>query len=295
MTSPRITDRSMTSTSLAGMQANLARLAQLQQQLSAGKTITKPSDAPAAIASAMQMRGQLKMATQYGRNAQDGASWLGTVDNALRGAVDQVQRARDLALQGSSSGSMDASAREAIAVEIEGVRQTLLATANTSYLGRPVFGGTTASPSAYDGTGNYVGDGGTVQRTLAEGLQVRVDTSGPSAFGSGPSGLFGVLDSMVANLRTNPGAVAGDIDNLDTAMAALRTQVADVGTRYNQLTGLRDSVTTRQDFLTADLSDLEDVDLPKTITDLQLQQTAYQAALTATAKIAHVSLVDFLR
>ena len=47
--------------------------------------------------------------------------------------------------------------------------------------------------------------------------------------------------------------------------------------------------------LTTQVSTVEDIDLPKTITELTLQQTAYQAALAATAKVVQPSLVDFLR
>ena len=43
------------------------------------------------------------------------------------------------------------------------------------------------------------------------------------------------------------------------------------------------------------LSDVEDIDLPQTITELQLQQTAYQAALAAGARVMQPSLLDFLR
>ena len=47
--------------------------------------------------------------------------------------------------------------------------------------------------------------------------------------------------------------------------------------------------------LKGSLSEVEDVDLAKTITDLQLQQVAYQSALAAGAKMIQPSLVDFLR
>jgi flagellar hook-associated protein 3 FlgL len=47
--------------------------------------------------------------------------------------------------------------------------------------------------------------------------------------------------------------------------------------------------------LKGSLSEVENIDLPKTITDLQLQQVAYQAALGASAKMIQPSLVDFLR
>jgi flagellar hook-associated protein 3 FlgL len=47
--------------------------------------------------------------------------------------------------------------------------------------------------------------------------------------------------------------------------------------------------------VSSQLSDIEDVDLPKAIMDLQIQQTSYQAALAATAKVIQPSLIDFLR
>ena len=42
------------------------------------------------------------------------------------------------------------------------------------------------------------------------------------------------------------------------------------------------------------ISDLENVDLAKITIDLQMQQLAYQAALSATSKVIQTSLVDFL-
>jgi flagellar hook-associated protein 3 FlgL len=47
--------------------------------------------------------------------------------------------------------------------------------------------------------------------------------------------------------------------------------------------------------VTSQLSDIEDVDLPKTIMEMQLQQSSYQAALAASAKVIQPSLIDFLR
>jgi flagellin-like hook-associated protein FlgL len=40
---------------------------------------------------------------------------------------------------------------------------------------------------------------------------------------------------------------------------------------------------------------VEDVDMPKTIMALSLQQTGYQAALSVASKSLQTSLVDFLR
>ncbi len=43
------------------------------------------------------------------------------------------------------------------------------------------------------------------------------------------------------------------------------------------------------------LSQVEAIDLPKTVMDLQMQQVSYQAALSVTSKVIQPSLADFLR
>jgi len=43
------------------------------------------------------------------------------------------------------------------------------------------------------------------------------------------------------------------------------------------------------------LSNVQDTDLMKTIMELTLEQTGYQAALQATASVMQPSLMDFLR
>ncbi len=47
--------------------------------------------------------------------------------------------------------------------------------------------------------------------------------------------------------------------------------------------------------LTNSLAEIESTDLPKTLVDLKMQETAYQAALAATSRVLQPSLVDFLR
>ena len=58
---------------------------------------------------------------------------------------------------------------------------------------------------------------------------------------------------------------------------------------------MKDLAQDRKLSVTTQLSDIEDIDLPKTIMEMQLQQTSYQAALAASAKVIQPSLIDFLR
>jgi flagellar hook-associated protein 3 FlgL len=202
MTSMRVTERSLANTTMVGLQANLARLGVLQQQLSSGKLISRPSDSPTGTTTAMQIRSDQRQLQQYSRNADDGTGWLNSADSARTGAIDLVHQARALVLQGMSSGSSSPAAREALAIEVDRLRESVLDQANASYLNRPVFGGTTTGRDAFDPTGTYVGDAGQVQRTVGTGVKVRVDSPAAATFGSGAGQLFTVLSQISTVRRT---------------------------------------------------------------------------------------------
>jgi flagellar hook-associated protein 3 FlgL len=291
----RVTERSMANRTMVGLQGNLSKLGNLQAQLSSGKLLARPSDSPTGTVAAMSYRGEIRQLAQYGRNAQDGKAWLTAADDTLTAAIDLVHQARDLVVTGASVGPGGQASRDTMAAEVDRLRESLMTTANSTYLGRPIFGGTTSGTVAYDATGTYVGDTGSVQRTVANGVKVRVDGSGPSTFGTGNGQLFTVLAKISSDLRGSPNNLTGDLDALDTSLGIMQNQLADIGARYNQIDRLDQAATARSFELQQQLSDVEDIDLPKTIMELQLQQTAYQVALGATARVIQPSLQQFLR
>lgn len=297
----RATQQSVAARVMAGLQYNLDKMGRLQEQLSSGKLISRPSDSPTGTVSAMQLRAELRATSQHSRNADDGLGWLGTIDTALTSALGQVRRARDLTLQGISSGTGSSPAsRAALEQEVLNLREGLLDVANTRYLDRPVFGGITAGGVAYDtATATFrAGPTGSVDRTVSNGVTVRVDLDGPTAFGADADAdqLFNVLSSIAANLAAGDStALETDLGNLDTAIGRLQTVISDVGARYNRVEQMRQIANDRELSLRGQLTDVEDIDLPKTIMDVKLQETAYQAALAASARVLQPSLLDFLR
>ena len=293
----RVTERSLSMNAMRGLQANLARLSKTEEQLTSGKLISKPSDSPTGTMTAMLLRSDMRTQEQYARNATDGVNWLNTIDSTLGSVHDNAGRVRDLMLQGMSAGAggSDATARASLAVEVDQIRQSILGLANTKYIDRPVFGGTTAGSTAYDGDGNYLGDSGSVTRTVAEGIKLRTDTSGEEAFGTGDTQLFKLLADISDHLKNDPSKLSVDLDRMDTAMSAVRAAQASGGARSNRIESMQETARNRHLDLETQLTEVEDIDLPKTITDMTLQQTAYQAALGATAKVIQPSLMDFLR
>ena len=296
MAAGKVTESSIHTRVLNNLQRNIAKGQKIQEQLSSGKQINRPSDSPTGTVSSMELRGESRAVQQYSRNADDGLGWLSTLDKTLTGASTLVNRARDLTVQGLSSGSNSGQPAEALAAEIDQITSSLIGYANTKYLDRPVFGGTTTGDVAYDATGAYVGDAGQTTRTVGANARIRVDANGPEAFGTGDTQLFTVLQNISDDLRSGDTDSLGEnLKKLDSASDLMKNTLSGVGARYNRVTQMKQSAQDRLLSVTSQLSDIEDIDLPKTIMDMQLQQTSYQAALAASAKVIQPSLIDFLR
>jgi flagellar hook-associated protein 3 FlgL len=268
--------------------------------MSSGKAITKPSDDPNATFSALQFRAENARYTQWSRNAADGLSLLKVTDGQLQSMTQQVQRAKVLMIQGANTASMTSVAREAVATELDSLREGLMMSANFTYLGRPIFGGTTTGSSAFDSTtGAYIGDTIPVSRTAGPASTVRVDTNGSEAFTTDgtPSGttIFEVLTSAAAHIRNDTTGLGADGANLTSITDRMATALARVGSATNRLENLKSVADAHNLTLAQSIASVEDTDLTKTILDLTTQQTSYQAALQATAKIVQPSLMDFLR
>ncbi|MBB3676500.1 flagellar hook-associated protein FlgL [Modestobacter versicolor] len=309
----RITQRSVATTSLQGLNQNLAAISKLQQQLTSGRTINKPSDDPTGTNAAMQTRQEIAGATQHARNISDGLGVLNITDSTLQNMIAQVHTVKDRALTGSNDGALSEAARSAIATEVRGIRESLLGLANTQVQGHPVFGGVTSGTTAYDpATGAYVGFRAPagpldttvmVNRQVAEGDTIRVDITGLEAFGvTSAAGvtpvtrdLFQIVGDIADHVVNDPAKLAADMTALDAALGGMLKAATDIGTRTNRMETAKQVNADLQLTLTSRSADIENVDLAKTIMNLQMQQTGYEAALGATAKAIQPTLLDFLR
>jgi flagellar hook-associated protein 3 FlgL len=295
----RITQSTTAADMLQGIETSYDSFQSLSAQIASGLAINKPSDNPAGAVQVMSYDAEITRLGQYQTNANDGVAWLGSAQNALASVNSQLQRVQQLTQQ-AANGTTDASGRAAIADEVDSIKATLLADANTSYLGRPIFGGTTGGTAAYDANGNYIGDTGAVNRTVAPGTSVQVNVLGTDAFGSGASNVFATLTQLSSDLRSatpaNTAAVGTtDLTAVQGAITTLQTSQATVGSRYDELQSQQTQLQSRQTTLTTARSNVQDLDLAKAETELSTQQLTYQAALEATSRVLSLSLTEFLK
>jgi flagellar hook-associated protein 3 FlgL len=291
----RVTDASSSFGSLAGLQSAASRLASLQAQLSSGRQITTPSDDPSGTARALQLRADVKRNNQYVSNARDAIGWMSTADSAYTQAVTLTQNARTLLVQALNTGTTSTASSAAIADQLDAIRTSLIQVANTTYNGRPVFGGTTAGTAAYDPAGNYIGDAGTVSRTIGAQATVQINQTGPQAFGAPGSDLFTLLANISTTLRTNPSAATPQLAQLDTALSHMTSAQAAEGAAYQQVQNTQAVQSATGTALATQLSDIQDIDLADMAVRVSTANVTYQAALQTTASVRQLSLLNFLR
>ncbi|MDT4935816.1 MAG: flagellar hook-associated protein 3 FlgL [Pseudonocardiales bacterium] len=290
----RVTEGSASYDSLVGLQSSASRLAALQAKMSSGQQITRPSDDPSGTVRALQLRADLKRNTQYTANASDAIGWLSTSDTTYTQIGKLAQNARTLVVQGLNTGASGTTPAAAIADQIDAIRTSLINLANTTYNGRPVFGGTTTGAIAYDAAGNYAGDSGTVSRTVGPQSTVQINQSGAQVFGPPGNDMFTLLANISNTLRTNPTALGSDLTSLDAAIANVSAAQATEGATYERVQTAQAAQTSTALTVTTQLSGIQDIDLANMAVQVSTANTNYQAALQTTASIRQQSLLDFL-
>ena len=66
-------------------------IANLEEQVSSGRSLNKPSDNPAAVTQVLQLSSQASQLSNWQANAQTATSWLGMGNDALNSVLDDMQ------------------------------------------------------------------------------------------------------------------------------------------------------------------------------------------------------------
>jgi flagellar hook-associated protein 3 FlgL len=293
----RVTNLTMSATAQRSLQTQQSRLAELQEKATSLNKISRPSDDPAATAQALETRSLLAANAQYGRNIEDGKTWLTAADSALEQATNVMHKIKDLAVQ-AGNGALGQGSKDAIAIELTALNQDLVSIANTQHLGRNIFAGNSDKPEAFSGPmpPAFNGTGlGPVDRRVSATQTVRVDADGQAIFGSGNGSVFEAVKSIADALKSGTAPTGSQLGALESGFSNIVNGRAEIGTRQAQLERAGSVNTDLEATLDAQKMGIEKLDLGSVIMDLKLQETNYQVALAATARVLQPTLMDFLR
>ncbi|MED2977420.1 flagellar hook-associated protein FlgL [Bacillus swezeyi] len=302
----RVTQGMIAKNSLRYINSSYGKLDNLQSQISSGKKITKASDDPVVAMKSLKYNTQLSQVKQYQSNTSQAFTWLENTETNITEGIDVMAKVRELTVkaQNDTNGEEEL---EAIGVEIGQLKDQLIQIANAQVNGRYLFNGTNSdvTPIVKNADGSYTYNfenytsASDVNINVSPNASLKVNANPISAFGgqsdSGQN-VFEMLNSLESAL--NSGSLDGmddllsDIDQFTEQMSAERS---DIGARYNRLELINTRLSTQEETSTKVLSDNEDVELEKVITDFITQQSVHRAALSVNAKIVQPTLIDFLR
>lgn len=289
----------LSSNSLRNLSESYRRMGQYQDQLSTGKKITKPSDDPVVAMKGMFYRSNLTEVEQYKRNLSELYLWMENSEAGIEQANNGLHRVRELVVQGKN-GSLSPTDRVAIAREVEQIKNDLVQVANTQVSGRYIFHGTdtdnppvvsenppTVAANLTDPTIN------TYKVEISRGVSLRANVNPAKLFNKEMFDMVqGVQEALQNNNTVNLDHLLGQLDGVMDNISAERSEL---GARYNRLEMIDDRISQQEVMANRVLSDNEDADIERVITDLKTQESVHRAALGVGARILQPTLLDFLR
>jgi flagellar hook-associated protein 3 FlgL len=291
----RVTQGMLYNSTNQSLASTLSALQSMTEKVSSTKELNRPSDNPADVRSAVQLRDALAELNQFQRNIDTASSRVDAMDNAMANVGDLIQRANELAIAGAN-GTLGSADRQAMAQEVSQLVESVAQDAGAKYAGDYVFSGFRVDKPPYTVTGPgavgaYQGDHGVVIARIGPASTMQVNVAGDSVFQPAIDALTQLKNDLQSGAAVQPATITKIQESLDN----LLSYRAQVGARANRLEQAKSSqaslVTTNQ----ALLSQLEDADMPSVITELTKRQTTYQATLAVTAKVMQTSLIDYLR
>ncbi|CAM5797205.1 MULTISPECIES: flagellar hook-associated protein FlgL [Brevibacillus] len=294
----RVTQNMLNSNMLRNLHKSMYSMDTMQQQLSSGKKISRPSEDPVVATRGMFYRSSLMENEQYQRNITEVQSWLELSDKALDEAGSILHRVRELAVN-SGNSALGPDSLQAMSKEIAQLKEHLGSVANQTLGGKFIFGGSDIMTPPYDvDQGKYVSNNNSeMMLEVGTGILVPINVTGQSVFnhtGTDGKNVFELLDKIVADLKDGK-PVNNELGNLDEQIDNLLAVRSTLGARTNRVELISDRMEREEITVAEGMSKNEDADIAEVITNLKTQENVHRAALGAGARIIQPSLLDFLR
>ena len=151
----RVTNSMMFDRLKREVQANRQEMTKIQESISTGKNINRPSDDPALYKNITDIKTQIASFGQYKENCEFGEDWLNYSYTATEHSFDLISSAKDIAYK-VANDTATVGEREMSAKLIQDIREDIVNVVNTRLNGRYIFGGENGNnkPAIYtDGTG----------------------------------------------------------------------------------------------------------------------------------------------
>ena len=300
----RVTQESLSRTTLSNIKLNYKKMQEIQEKLSSGKQINRPSDDPSGTRKVLGLKAEEFQVQQFLDNTETAKEQINFTSNTLESIQDIFSKIKELTIQ-ASNDTLGQSERKIISGELDELLESVLQNANTDNNGRYIFSGTKTLTSAFtatrDSNGNissvsYNGNNEEIKYQIGPNTFIQVNLPGGKLFQDNKafSTLVSLRDSLKASTFDST-AFSNLRNTLDTATNALSTEITRFGAKANRLEMTTNSLENSQIALKELISYTEDADVASLIMDLKHQENVLQSSLKTGAMVIQSTLLDFLR
>jgi flagellar hook-associated protein 3 FlgL len=206
--------------SLTQLTSHQAGLADLQEKLTAGKRVLRPSDDPTAAAQAERAMTRISRIETEQRALNVQKNSMSMAESTLGNATETLQAIRDLVVGAGNAGYTSVN-RTSIAQQISALRDQLFGYANKmDSNGVPLFGGLGSASAPFTDSATGVAFNGIAGQNSGSAVSIPCAMDGQAVWMNVPSG-NGVFDVSLGGANTgttwtdvgqvtNPSAVTGD-------------------------------------------------------------------------------------
>lgn len=293
----RVTNNMIFTQSHINISKQYEQLFKINEMVTSGKRINRPSDDPGDIGKVLGYKALLCSLEQYKRNIETGSTWLNYTEAALSDAEQVFMDAQVLAEQ-MATGTYNEEQREMLAGQAEQLFDHLMQVANTKVSDRHIFSGfkTDTTPFTRDNDYNveYHGDDNQIRFTINQNTQVTVNVTGQRAFLSDINCFDVLRDLRNALQNDDQHGIQEALPRINEALRQIVKVRTFVGTAIQQMDSTKMMIEDFSYKTSELLSVTEDADLIEAVTKLKEREIAYEASLKSTSLITGLSLVNFL-
>ncbi len=286
---------------LAGIDQSEASLQTALQQVSTGQRVNLPGDDPTASAAMVQNQAASSNVDQYKANDQAALGAAQTGDSILTSVVSLLTQAVTLGTEGAN-GTETSGDRSSIATRVQGILSSVVADANTTFEGSPVFAGTANVSAAFvaDSTSSsgyrYEGNSDINQVQIGSDLSVQVNLPGSTVFTAGSADVLGALSQLATSLQSGTVSdIASATTKVSSALNYVSAQHAVYGNTINQLNAQDSFLAQEKITLSTQATNLVGIDEATAAENLSQAEKQNSAVLAAAAKVLPTTLLDYLR
>ncbi len=183
----RVTDNTNYGVVRDSISRSKGRLENLQMETATLKKLNRPSDDPVGAAKVLEVRTDKVNNEQFQVNARLAQAFLDNTDHALSELSEIVMRAKEIAINQSSSASSTPETRLGVSEEVNQLYQRAVSTANRRIGDRYLFGGYRTTVPPVDAEGAYRGDDGEMMVEVGREVFLGVNIPGHEVFNTNPA------------------------------------------------------------------------------------------------------------